>query len=148
LIEHALEDGWFRTGALMRQDEKGNLGFVGRKKRLIIRGGSNISPVEVEQVLVTHLALRHAAVVGVPDPELGQLVVGFVQLASSAQSANLDEIRAHVAQQIADDKVPENLTIVREISRNALYKSDRNLLLTMISVCEQRDTTFTVSGLA
>ena len=55
----------------MRQNEKGNLGFVGRKKHLIIRGGSNISQVEVEQVLVTHPAVRDAAVVGVPDPELG-----------------------------------------------------------------------------
>jgi long-chain acyl-CoA synthetase len=76
----------------MRQDERGNLWFVSRKKHLIIRGASNISPVEVERVLMTHPAVRDAAVIGVPDPELGQRVAGFVQLASSAQSADPDEI--------------------------------------------------------
>jgi long-chain acyl-CoA synthetase len=136
----APEGGWFHTGDLLRQDEKGNLWFVSRKKHLIIRGGSNISPIEVEQVLITHPAVRDAAVVGLPDPELGQRVAGFVQLATSAHSVNLDEIRAHVAQQIADYKVPESLTIVGEIPRNALGKVDRKLLLLMISECERQDT--------
>jgi long-chain acyl-CoA synthetase len=76
---------------------KGNLWFVPRKKHLIIRGGSNISPVEVEQVLITHPAVRDAAVVGVPDFELGQRVVGFVQSATSAPSVSSNEICAHVA---------------------------------------------------
>jgi acyl-CoA synthetase (AMP-forming)/AMP-acid ligase II len=71
---------------------KGNLWFVSRKKHLIIRGGSNISPVEVEQVLITHPAVRDAAVVGVPDAELGQRVAGFVQSATSAHSVSLNEI--------------------------------------------------------
>ena len=53
LIEDAPEDGWFYTGDLMRQDENGNLWFVSRKKHLIIRGGSNISPIDVEQVLAS-----------------------------------------------------------------------------------------------
>jgi len=138
MVEDAPEAGWFHTGDLLRQDEKGNLWFVSRKKHLIIRGGSNISPIEVEQVLITHPAVRDAAVVGMPDPELGQRVAGFVQLATSAHSASLDEIRAHVAEQIADYKVPESLTIVREIPRNALGKIDRKLLLT-ISEREQQD---------
>jgi hypothetical protein len=56
----------------MRQDENGDLWFVSRKKHLIIRGGSNISPVEVERVLMAHPAVRDAAVVGVSDPDLGQ----------------------------------------------------------------------------
>ena len=66
------KDGWFYTGDLMRQDDQGNLWFVSRKKHLIIRGGSNISPVEVEQALISHPAVGDAAVLGVPDPELGQ----------------------------------------------------------------------------
>ena len=109
---------------------KGNLWFVSRKKHLIIRGGSNISPVEVEQVLITHPAVRDAAVVGVPDSELGQRVASFVQSATSAHSVSLNEICAHVAEQLADYKVPESLTIVREIPWNALGKIYRKLLLT------------------
>jgi acyl-coenzyme A synthetase/AMP-(fatty) acid ligase len=139
LVEDAPKGGWFHTGDLVRQDEKGNLWFVSRKKHLIIRGGSNISPVEVEHALISHPAVRDAAVVGVPDSELGQRVAGFVQLASSAHSVNLNELRAHVAEQIADYKVPESLIIVREIPRNALGKIDHNLLVTMISECQQKD---------
>ncbi len=73
-IENALERGWYRTGDLMRSDEKGNLSFVSRKKDLIIRGGSNISPVEVERVLAAHPAVIDAAVVGLPDELLGRRV--------------------------------------------------------------------------
>jgi long-chain acyl-CoA synthetase len=67
----------------MRQDGKGNLWFVSRKKHLIVRGGSDISPVEVEQVLTSHPAVQEAAVIGVPDPELGERVAGFIQLVST-----------------------------------------------------------------
>jgi acyl-coenzyme A synthetase/AMP-(fatty) acid ligase len=62
----------------MRQDEKGDLWFISREKQLIIHGGSNIAPVEIERVLMAHPAVRDAAVVGVPDPELGEHVAGFV----------------------------------------------------------------------
>jgi long-chain acyl-CoA synthetase len=71
-IKDAPKEGWFHTGDLMRQDEGGDLWFVSRKKHLIIRGGSNISPVEIERVLMAHPAVRDAAVVGVADPDLGQ----------------------------------------------------------------------------
>lgn len=134
LIEDAPEDGWFYTGDLMRQDENGNLWFVSRKKHLIIRGGSNISPIEVEQVLASHPAVRDAAVVGVKDAELGQRVAGFVQLANGmTQTVTPNGIQAHVSERLADYKVPESLTIVPEIPRNALGKIDRKLLLAMIS---------------
>jgi long-chain acyl-CoA synthetase len=120
-IKDARKQGWFYTGDLMRQDNQGNLWFVSRKKHLIIRGGSNISPVEVECVLMAHPAVRDAAVAGVPDPELGQRVAGFVQLANGgSQDVILDEIRA------------------QEIPRNALGKIDRNLLVTITSESSQR----------
>jgi acyl-CoA synthetase (AMP-forming)/AMP-acid ligase II len=133
LIQDAPVDGWFHTGDLMRQDEKGNLWFISRKKHLIIRGGSNISPIEVERVLLTHPAVRDAAVLGVPDPELGQRVAGFVQLRAGAQSTDPDEILLHVSGQLADYKVPERLQIVQEIPRNATGKVDRQLLLKLMS---------------
>jgi len=140
LIEGAPEGGWFHTGDLMRQDEKGNLWFVSRKKHLIIRGGSNISPVEVERVLMTHPAVRDAAVIGVPDPELGERVAGFVQLADGAQSADPNEILAHVTGQLADYKVPASLQILHQIPRNATGKIDRQLLLKPRTDCSITDS--------
>jgi long-chain acyl-CoA synthetase len=131
-MKDAPKGGWFHTGDLMRQDAKGDLWFVSRKKHLIIRGGSNISPVEIERVLMAHPAVHDAAVVGVPDPELGQRVAGFVQLADSAQSVDLDEILAFVTERLADYKVPETLEIVDRIPRNTLGKIDRQLLLAMM----------------
>jgi long-chain acyl-CoA synthetase len=138
-IKDTPKEGWFHTGDLMRQDEKGDLWFVARKKHLIIRGGSNISPVEIERVLMAHPAVRDAAVVGLPDPELGQRVAGFVQLADSGQSVDADEILAFATERLADYKVPETLEIVDRIPRNTLGKIDRQLLLTMISECESRE---------
>jgi long-chain acyl-CoA synthetase len=138
-IKDAPKEGWFHTGDLMRQDEKGNLWFVSRKKHLIIRGGSNISPVEIERVLMAHPAVCDAAVVGVADPDLGQRVAGFVQLADSAQSVDLNEILAFATERLADYKVPETLEIVDNIPRNTIGKVDRQLLLTMISGCGSRD---------
>ena len=138
-IKDAPTEGWFPTGDLMRQDEKGDLWFVARKKHLIIRGGSNISPVEVERVLMAHPAVHDAGVVGVPDPDLGQRVAGFVQLTDGAQSVDIDAILAFATELLADYKVPETLKIVDKIPRNTLGKIDRRLLLAMVSECESRD---------
>jgi acyl-CoA synthetase (AMP-forming)/AMP-acid ligase II len=146
-IKDAPKEGWFHTGDLMRQDENGDLWFVSRKKHLIIRGGSNISPVEVERVLMAHPAVRDAAVVGVPDPDLGQRVAGFVQLADSVLGVDLNEMLTFATERLADYKVPETLEIVDKIPRNTLGKIDRRLLLTMISKCESRDTEFVSEGI-
>ena len=139
-IKDAPMDGWFYTGDLMRQDAKGDLWFVSRKKQLIVRGGSKISPVEIERVLMAHPAVRDVGVVGVPDPDLGQRVAGLVQLAPSAECVNLNEILAFATERLADYKVPETLKIVNKIPRNTLGKIDRQSLLTMISGCESQDT--------
>ena len=131
-VKEAPKEGWFHTGDLMRQDDKGDLWFVSRKKHLIVRGGSKISPVEVERVLMAHPAVRDAAVVGVPDPDLGQRVVAFAELAGSAQSVDLSEILAFATKRLADYKVPEALKIVGKIPRNTLGKIDRQSLLTIL----------------
>jgi acyl-CoA synthetase (AMP-forming)/AMP-acid ligase II len=128
-IIDARKEGWYHTGDLMRQDNKGDLWFVSRKKHLIIRGGSNISPVEVERVLMAHPAVRDAAVVGVPDPDLGERVAGIVQFVESARSVNPDEILDFVTERLADYKVPETLEIVEQIPRNTLGKIDRQSVL-------------------
>jgi acyl-CoA synthetase (AMP-forming)/AMP-acid ligase II len=126
--------GWFATGDLMRQGEGDELWFVARKKDLIIRGGSNISPAEVEHVLMTHPAVGNAVVVGVPDAVLGQRVAGLVELAERAHDpAIIPEILAYAKAQLADYKAPERLEIVAEIPRNALGKIDRLSSLAMLT---------------
>jgi acyl-CoA synthetase (AMP-forming)/AMP-acid ligase II len=129
----APSDGWFHTGDLMREGEEHEFWFVSRKKDLIIRGGSNISPIEVERVLVAHPAVCDAAVVGIPDEILGQRVVGLVNLADNSDESVLPDILADAKARLADYKVPEWLDVVDEIPRNALGKIERKLLLNMTS---------------
>ena len=89
----SLKDGWYYTGDLVRRGEGDELWFVSRQKDIIIRGGTNISPAEVEEALVAcHPAVEEAGAVGKPDPVLGQRVFGFVKLASGARQGVLAEI--------------------------------------------------------
>ena len=128
----SLKAGWYHTGDLMRRGEGDELWFVSRKKDIIIRGGTNISPVEVEEALVAcHPAVEQAAVVGVPDIVLGQRVYGFVKLMPGTGDMIVSEILGRVATRLAAYKVPEDLGILDEMPRNALSKVDRNALLTM-----------------
>jgi acyl-coenzyme A synthetase/AMP-(fatty) acid ligase len=129
VIQGMPKDGWYETGDFMRQDERGNLWFIGRKKDIIIRGGSNISPVEVETALRAHPAVRDAAVVGIPDDTLGQRVAGFVQLDHDARADIVNEILDAARTQLADYKMPERLQVVASIPRNVTGKIDRKALL-------------------
>src|ERR1700726_347391 len=106
--EESLKAGWYHTGDLMRRGEGDELWFVSRKKDIIIRGGTNISPVEVEEALVAaDPAVEEAAVVGIPDAVLGQRVFGFVKLV--AGTTVVSEILANVATRLASYKIPEGL---------------------------------------
>ncbi|MCA6110881.1 class I adenylate-forming enzyme family protein [Bradyrhizobium cenepequi] len=129
----SLKGGWFHTGDLMQRGEGDELLFVGRKKDIIIRGGTNISPVEVEQALVAaHPAVVEAAVVGMPDATHGQRVIGFVKLAQGVEEASVNlEIFNNVATRLAAYKVPEHLFVVDKLPRNTMGKVDRKLLQTM-----------------
>ena len=124
-IDDATRDGWYHSGDLMRRGEGDELWFVGRKKDIIIRGGSNISPLEVERVLLSHPLVLDAAVFGVPDPVLGQRVAAVVQLSSGAGDSVLGDILRDTKQQLADYKAPERLLAVDRVPRNALGKVDR-----------------------
>lgn len=126
-----LKDGWYHTGDLMRRGEGDELWFVSRKKDIIIRGGTNISPVEVERVLASHTAVQDAAVVGAPDEVLGQRVFGFVKIANLTKPTIVAEILAFTAKRLASYKVPDGLAVVDEFPRNALSKVDRHALTTM-----------------
>jgi long-chain acyl-CoA synthetase len=130
--EQSLKGGWYRTGDLMRRGEGDDLWFVGRKKDIIIRGGTNISPVEIEKALVaSHPKVKEAAVVGIPDDVLGQRVFGFVSLADGSDETVASEILHRVGERLASYKVPERLRIVDQLPRNALGKVDRNKLQAM-----------------
>jgi long-chain acyl-CoA synthetase len=128
----SLRGGWYHTGDLMRRGEGDDLWFLSRKKDIIIRGGTNISPAEVEQALVAcHPAVEEATVVGVPDAVLGQRVFGFVRLADGTRDTVRSEILRSVATRLASYKVPERLEVLDELPRTALSKVDRNLLQDM-----------------
>ena len=109
-----LEDGWFRTGDLGRVDAEGYFSIVDRKKDMIIRGGLNVYPREVEEVLYEHPAVAEAAVLGVPDEVLGEEVAAMVRLKPGA-SASPEELREHVKDQLAAYKYPRYVWIVSEL---------------------------------
>lgn len=127
-----LKDGWYHTGDLMRQGEGDELWFVGRQKDIIIRNGTNISPVEVENALVaSHPAVQQAAVVGTPDGASGQRVVGFVKLRPDAEEGVTADVLRIAAQRLAHYKVPERLVVIDKIPLNMLGKVDRKTLAAM-----------------
>ncbi|GAA3389821.1 long-chain fatty acid--CoA ligase [Streptomyces roseoviridis] len=107
----AVPDGWLRTGDLARADEDGFLYIVDRKKDMIIRGGYNVYPREIEEVLHEHPAVALAAVVGVPHADLGEEVAAAVVLRPSAQ-ATPDELREYVRERMAAYKYPRHVWLV------------------------------------
>jgi acyl-CoA synthetase (AMP-forming)/AMP-acid ligase II len=114
-------DGWLVTGDLGKVDEEGYLYIVGRSKDVIIRGGNNIFPNDVEHAIETHPAVREAAVIGVPHPVLGEDLVAFVAL-SSGEAATDEELRAHTLEHLAQYKVPRRWEFVDSLPRNATGK--------------------------
>ena len=122
-----LRDGWLHTGDLGILDEDGDCTIVGRKDDLILRAGENVAPREIEEALAIHPAVEEAAVVGVPDPELGEAVLAFVVLRPGAQ-ASAEELRRHAAGRLAPFKRPARIAFVAELPRNSLGKVQRSLL--------------------
>ena len=107
----AITDGWFRTGDLARADKDGYFYIVDRKKDLIIRGGYNVYPREVEEVLYEHPAVAEAAVIGIPDDELGEEIGAAVALKPGA-TVTPAELRAFAREQMAPYKYPRHVWLV------------------------------------
>jgi acyl-CoA synthetase (AMP-forming)/AMP-acid ligase II len=120
-------DGWMRTGDLGRVDHDGYLYLAGRKGDLIIRGGENVYPEEVERVLRTHPAVQDVAVVGEADIRLGQRVVAHVVPVDDAV-VDQDDLRAHAREVLAGFKVPQRWVFTSELPRNAAGKLLRRVL--------------------
>jgi len=107
-------EGWFPTRDLAVLDEDGYLFIVGRSDDTIIRGGENIAPAEIEDVLVEHPDVRDVAVVGAPDPEWGQIIVACVVPAAGA-SPNPEALREYVGQQLRGSRTPDRIVFRSEL---------------------------------
>jgi long-chain acyl-CoA synthetase len=127
-----LRDGWLMTGDMAVMDEEGYFTIVDRKKDLIIAGGYNIYPREVEEVLYQHPKIQEVCVAGVPDPYRGETVKAFVVL-REGQQATVEEIREFAKSRLAAYKVPRAVefrdelpkTMIGKVLRRALVEEER-----------------------
>ncbi len=121
-----IRDGWLYTGDLARIDEEGYFYIVDRKKDMIIVGGYNVYPREVEEVLFAHPAVLEAAVVGLPDPDFGEEVSAYVVLKD--QSVSKEELKAYCSEHLAKYKVPKQIEMLEELPKNTTGKILRRSL--------------------
>ena len=115
----ALREGWFWTGDIAVRDADGYFTIQDRKKNMIVSGGENIYPAEIERVLLEHPAVAEAAVIGVPDPRWQEVPVAYVV---GRAAISVDALRVHLLDQLARFKVPREIVLVDELPRNALGK--------------------------
>jgi fatty-acyl-CoA synthase len=122
-----LHDGWYRTGDIGVRDEEGYFWIRDRKKNMIISGGENIYPAEVERVLLEHPDVSECAVIGRPDPRWDEVPVAYV-IGRSGCRLEADQLRAHLQAQLARYKVPRDIVFVADLPRTALGKVQHFLL--------------------
>jgi long-chain acyl-CoA synthetase len=127
LTAEAIRDGWFATGDIGRVDDEGNVFILDRKKDLIIRGGFNVYPGDVEDALLRHPAVLMAAVVGRPDPDHGEEVVAFLTLEPGSE-LSADEMTAWGREHIGGYKYPREVHLLDEIPLTDVGKIDRKAL--------------------
>jgi acyl-CoA synthetase (AMP-forming)/AMP-acid ligase II len=126
------DDGFVNAGDLGYLDEASRLRIVGRKKEIIVRGGENISPQEIEELLLPHPKLAEVAIVGMPDPRLGERSCAFV-IPKPGESVELEDLCSFLRGSVATFKLPERLEITQHIPRTALGKIQRHLLTAEIT---------------
>jgi long-chain acyl-CoA synthetase len=117
----AIKDGWFHTGDMAKVDEDGFFFIVDRKKELIIRGGYNVYPREVEEALYEHPAVQEAAVVGVPDDKMGE-EVGAAVVLKQGEDVSADDLRDFVKGEVASYKYPRKIWFVDELPKGPTGK--------------------------
>lgn len=120
--------GWFHTGDLGRLEGAGNLVLAGRAKEMYIRGGYNVYPVEVEAVLREHPKVGLAAVIGLPDPVLGERGLALVVPAVPGDPPEAEDLRRFVAERLADYKVPDLVEVREALPLTAMFKVDKRAL--------------------
>jgi acyl-CoA synthetase (AMP-forming)/AMP-acid ligase II len=121
-------DGFMNSGDVGYLDVNGRLFVVGRDDEMIVSGGENVYPIEVEKTLVTHDAVAEAAVIGVDDEQFGQRLVAFVVLRGPHESVTVDVLKQYVRDNLANYKVPRDITILDELPRNSTGKILRSEL--------------------
>ena len=124
-----LVDGWVRSGDLGMTDKDGFLYIVGRKKDLIIRGGANVYPVDVEEALYTHNEVAECAVIGKPDETFGEIVKAYVVRKQPGLST--EALIAHCKTKLADYKVPNEIEFIDELPKGPTGKVLRRELREM-----------------
>jgi long-chain acyl-CoA synthetase len=122
-----LKDGWLHTGDLARMDQDGYIFIVDRKKEMILTGGFNIYPREIEEVLHAHPSVSEAAVIGLPDEEKGELATAFIILKTGAEVQE-EDIIGFCRERLAVYKAPREVHFVEELPRNASGKVLKRLL--------------------
>jgi non-ribosomal peptide synthetase component E (peptide arylation enzyme) len=134
------EDGWFKTGDLAKFDKDGNIVLLGRRKDVIIRGGQNIYPAEIEDILLTHPSVSHTAIVGMPDTAMGERACAYVALGQGQQLTFDEMITFLESKRIAPYKLPERLELVDSLPMVADgQKVDKKLLVQDITKKLQRE---------
>jgi O-succinylbenzoic acid--CoA ligase len=126
--ESLRQDGWLRTKDVGVLDARGRLTVLSRRTDLIVRGGENLYPAEIEAVLANHPAVQEAAVVGVPDARWGEVPVAFVAARPGPERPAPEELEAWCRQWLAGFKVPARFTWVEALPRNAMGKVERAVL--------------------
>ncbi len=125
--EEFTADGWFKTGDVGKVDERGYVTIVGRSKDLIISGGFNVYPAEIESTLNDMDGVAESAVIGVPHPDFGEAVVAVV-VPRPGSTPDANALIAELKAKIANFKVPKRVFVVAELPRNAMGKVQKNLL--------------------
>jgi acyl-CoA synthetase (AMP-forming)/AMP-acid ligase II len=120
-------DGFLHTGDLAHFDRAGNLVMAGRRKEMYIRGGYNVYPTEVEATLCLHPDVARTAVIGAPDPVLGEIGVAYV-VARPGATPDRDDLRAWCRERIADYKAPDRVVTVEELPMTPVGKLDKTAL--------------------
>jgi malonyl-CoA/methylmalonyl-CoA synthetase len=125
--EEFTEDGWFRTGDVGKVDERGYVTIVGRSKDLIISGGYNVYPAEIEGYLNDMPGVAESAVVGVPHPDFGEVGVAVV-IPKPGATVEPEQLIASLKSQLANFKIPKRCFVVEQLPRNTMGKVQKNLL--------------------
>jgi malonyl-CoA/methylmalonyl-CoA synthetase len=125
-VEDFTDDGFFNTGDKALIDPDGYVSIVGRAKDMIITGGLNVYPKEIELVIDDMAGINESAVIGVADADFGEAVVAVI--IGNGDPPTVDEVISHCKKQLANFKVPKRVEVIESLPRNAMGKVQKNLL--------------------